>query len=592
MKYQSFLLVIILALSIGTARAQTTLFIYQGSLSTSGTPANGNHDFEFALFDLLNGGSQAGPTLGRNNVAVTNGVFSVTLDFGNQFPSQSRFLEIRVRPSGGGGFTTLLPRQQVTSAPYSIKSLAAESAVNALNATNALTATTATTATNAAQLGGIAASQYVVSGAAILNAGTQFNLGGQRILFAAAGNTFAGFGTSTTTTGDFNSFFGKDAGASNTTGTDNAFFGERSGKLTTSGGGNSFFGQQSGVDNTTGGANSFFGTAAGTNNEGGGSNSFFGNSAGSTNTEGRNNTVMGAGANVTTGTLNNATAIGARAVVSQSNSLVLGSIDGVNSASADTSVGIGTTAPAARFHVVGASGSPTTPVAIFESSGVQIPLAFRNGATEVARIRANSAGNLSIATVGGTDKDILFRAGDDSGTDMFIDAATGNVGIGTITPDDKLDVVGSIRVSVLGVGGPTALCRNASNQISSCSSSARYKSNVASFSTGLDLIRKLRPVSFNWREGGMLDLGLVAEDVAAVEPLLTTTNEKGQVEGVKYDRVGVVLVNAVKEQQAQIEGLSKELFEQKKINNSLQSRIDALAKLVCATNAVADICKE
>lgn len=50
----------------------------------------------------------------------------------------------------------------------------------------------------------------------------------------------------------------------------------------------------------------------------------------------------------------------------------------------------------------------------------------------------------------------------------------------------------------------------------------------------------------------MHDLGLGAEDVAAIEPLLVTYNAKGEVEGVKYDRIGVVLVNAVKEQQAEI----------------------------------------
>jgi type III secretory pathway lipoprotein EscJ len=90
-------------------------------------------------------------------------------------------------------------------------------------------------------------------------------------------------------------------------------------------------------------------------------------------------------------------------------------------------------------------------------------------------------------------------------------------------------------------------------------------------------------VSFNWRDGGTLDVGLVAEDVAKIEPLLTTTNEKGQVEGVKYDRVGVVLVNAVKEQQAQIEAQSETIKRQ-------QQQIDALTKLVCSTNADTAIC--
>jgi hypothetical protein len=49
------------------------------------------------------------------------------------------------------------------------------------------------------------------------------------------------------------------------------------------------------------------------------------------------------------------------------------------------------------------------------------------------------------------------------------------------------------------------------------------------------------------------DLGLVAEEVAAAEPLLVTRNEKGEVEGVKYDRLSAVFINAFKEQQAQIE---------------------------------------
>jgi hypothetical protein len=145
--------------------------------------------------------------------------------------------------------------------------------------------------------------------------------------------------------------------------------------------------------------------------------------------------------------------------------------------------------------------------------------------------------------------------------------------------------------NTLDTGGSIQLCRNVSNRISTCSSSMRYKSNVRDFPGGLELIQRLRPVSFNWKEGGMLDLGLVAEEVAAVEPLLTTTNDKGQVEGVKYDRVGVVLVNAVKEQQTQIETLSRELADQKKVNESMQSRIDALTKLVCATNATTDVCK-
>jgi hypothetical protein len=63
----------------------------------------------------------------------------------------------------------------------------------------------------------------------------------------------------------------------------------------------------------------------------------------------------------------------------------------------------------------------------------------------------------------------------------------------------------------------------------------------------------LRPIAFTWKEGGARDLGLGAEDVAAVEPLLVTHNAKGEIEGVKYDRLSAVLINAIHQQQQQIQ---------------------------------------
>jgi type III secretory pathway lipoprotein EscJ len=63
-----------------------------------------------------------------------------------------------------------------------------------------------------------------------------------------------------------------------------------------------------------------------------------------------------------------------------------------------------------------------------------------------------------------------------------------------------------------------------------------------------------------------------------------TLNNDGQVEGVKYDRVGVVLINAVKEQQAQIEAQQKQIEQQR-------AEIKALKALVCRTNRRAAICK-
>ncbi len=242
-------------------RAQTTVVTFQGKLKDGGTQPTGQYDFTFKLYDLLSGGNQIGGDVVRNDVQVTEGVFTVDIDFGSSpFTSDiARFLEISVRlGTSAGGYTVLLPRQPLTSSPYSVTSL---------NAANAL---------NAAQLGGVVANQFVltadprltddrnplanspnyvrnstiqqalsnfnVSGtgiADIFDASTQYNLGGSRILGAGSSNT----------TGSLNSFFGTGTGQSTTTGSENSFFGYGAGFFNQSGCCNSFFGRSAGQFN-------------------------------------------------------------------------------------------------------------------------------------------------------------------------------------------------------------------------------------------------------------------------------------------------------------------------------------------------------
>ena len=97
---------------VSTLQAQTTSFTYQGRLTDAGNPANGNYDLQFKLFDTptVGTGAQQGATLVRNPVAVSAGVFSVTLDFGaNVFTGATRYLEIGVRPAGSGSAYTIPP---------------------------------------------------------------------------------------------------------------------------------------------------------------------------------------------------------------------------------------------------------------------------------------------------------------------------------------------------------------------------------------------------------------------------------------------------------------------------------------------------
>ncbi len=576
-------IVIVFTISVS---AQTTEFTYQGSLQNSSAPANGNFDFEFLLFDSLSGGTQLGATLTRSSVAVTTGTFAVKLDFGANFPGANRFLEIHVRPTGQPGITVLAPRQPVSSSLYSVQSL---------------NATTATTANNATQLGGVAANQYVLTGDArlsdprpptagsgnyvqngasvqassnfnisgdgtaggtlsgnVVNAATQFNIGGERVLSTpGTGNLFVGASVGQWTTGNFNTVVGPFAGYYNTTGSSNSIFGYGSGLggIISTGSENSFFGSHSGYNNTTGQSNAFFGAGSGGSNTTGNNNAFVGTSAGSANITGDNNISLGSYANVGAGNLTNATAIGTYAYVTQSNSLVLGGITGVNSGT-DTNVGIGTSAPGYKLTVAGSVGSgPGQGVAEFSSNVNDTGIRIKNTGTNGRTWTLFSSG-------GGT--------GLCQGCFTIYDATLGQTRL-------AINTAGIVSIPTLGAAGATALCRNSSNEISTCSSSARYKNNINSFSSGLSLIKQLRPVSFNWKDGGMADMGLVAEEVAAIEPLLTTTNASGQVEGVKYDRVSVVLINAVKEQQAQIE--------------ALKSEIDSLKSIVCAIKPGEKLCQ-
>jgi len=550
---------------------QTSTFTYQGRLTDGGQAVTGNYDFQFALWDSASGGTQMGSTLTVSTVAVSNGAFSVTLDFGaSSFNGAGRFLEISARPVSSGAFTLLSPRQQVTATPYAIRSANASFADNATNAG---------TATNATQLGGVAAGQFVqtsdlrltdartptagstnyiqnatsqqdstnfnISGAgtaSILNATTQFNLGGNRIL-----GTYNGAGNEGV-------FVGFQAGVSNTNnthGSDNAFFGSFAGQKTTDGGSNSFFGSTAGNSNTTGGLNSFFGAGAGMSNIAGQSNSIFGASAGffnvqgnenslfglgagtrvigsfntfvgsradigvSNNAVGDNDTLLGAGTNVGVA-VSNGTAIGFKAQVTQSNSLVLGSISGTNGATSSTSVGIGITAPTFRLHVVdpGAAG---------------------------LRVQTNTGGG-AVASFGGNGDFQIDANGVTGG--RFVVQQGGNVGIGTNAPDNKLTVNGTADKPGGGSWGTF--------------SDERLKNLRGRFTPGLRSVMQLQPLRYEYKPDNALGIksegehiGFSAQAVQKVIPEAVTANDKGYLV-VNNDPILWTMLNAIKEQQAQI----------------------------------------
>lgn len=586
-----FIIVILFCLfvSVTPVLSQSTGFIYQGRLNDNNLPANGNYDFEFKLFTALTGGSQDGVTNQRLNVVVSNGTFNVLLDFGaGAFPGADRFLEISVRPTGAGNFTTLTPRQQITPTPYALKSTSADQADFAINANSAQSAI------NATQLGGVAANQYVQTNDArlsdernplpnstnyIQNRTTQqtasnFNISGN----GAAGGTLTGNIVNATT--QYN--IGNSRILSNA-GTNNLFAGVNAGNANTTGSNNSFFGRNAGAANTTG----------------------------------NNNTIIGTSADVATNNPNNATAIGNRAFVESSDSLVLGSVNGKNGATSDTFVGIGTTSPNTPLDVE--AQLPPEPNFIYKPN-----LRITNfGRTSYISSRSSRGTRSSPSAT--TSDDILLIIGaegytgssftnvgaasiyfvptenwnsNNTGTRIhFLTTANGsnspsvrmtvnqdgNIGIGTgivnVTPAQKLDVLGNIRVGPSGSIGCVE-DRDGTVIAGQCSSDLRFKKNITPFGNVLNNFSKLRPVNFYWRAdeftnkqfGTNQSFGLIAQEVEQIFPELVSTDEQGY-KVVNYSKLPLLTIQAVKELKTENDTLKQQLFQQ-------QAQIDELKKFV------------
>jgi Collagen triple helix repeat (20 copies)/Chaperone of endosialidase len=387
----------------------------------------------------------------------------------------------------------------------------------------------------------------------------------------ATGNSFFGSGAgSSNTTGSSNSFFGAGAGFSNKTGGNNSFFGNAAGIANTVGSGNSFFGDSAGNLNTTGADNSFFGVGAGQQNTFGVQNSFFGSFAGASNTSGGNNSFFGfhAGWNTTTGANGNSF-FGGNAGSSNTTG-TLNSFFGSGAGQANIAGNLN------AFFGGGAGGNNTSGGgnSFFGGTAGNVNSSGGNNS-----FFGNGAGNSN--TTGSNNTMIGAGSNVSSGNLLFATAigagaivSTGNtIVLGRSAGQDGVVIPGLLSINSLGSAGVTTLCLNASNQIASCSSSLRYKTNVQTFAGGLDLVQRLRPITFSWRDGGMRDVGFGAEEVAKVEPLLVTYTQDGQIEGVKYAQVTTLLVNAVNEQQANIEQLKNEI-------NVLQRQIVVLKKLL------------
>ena len=146
----------------------------------------------------------------------------------------------------------------------------------------------------------------------------------------------------------------------------------------------------------------------------------------------------------------------------------------------------------------------------------------------------------------------------------------GNVGIGTTTPTVKLEVNG--RLKTQGI-----------NELSD----ARYKKNITTLTNALANIEKLRGVSYDWKQNEFPEknfdakhqIGLIAQELELVYPELVNTDAEG-FKSVDYSKLVAVLIEAVKEQQNEINSLQVQVSQQGTQMDELKASLTEIYKII------------
>jgi hypothetical protein len=218
-------------------------------------------------------------------------------------------------------------------------------------------------------------------------------------------------------------------------------------------------------------------------------------------------------------------------------------------------VGIGTSAPGSLLTVGRADGTIPAEILLNPST-----TANEGGQLVFKRSLVGSTLDWIMDQYGTTSSDARLRlfAGSSEMNGMII-KENGFIGMGNINPSVRLQVSGDIIAN--SIAG---------------SSDARFKTNVRSISSPLEKVKSLRGVYFNWDQKSFpnkdfsdkTELGFIAQEVEKVLPeVVSKDNSPEEYRSVKYDKVVALLVEAIKEQQKQIDSLKlqvKKLQKKKK----------------------------
>jgi hypothetical protein len=215
-------------------------------------------------------------------------------------------------------------------------------------------------------------------------------------------------------------------------------------------------------------------------------------------------------------------------------------------------VGIGTSAPGSLLTVGRADGTIPAELVLNPAATVN-----EGGQISFRKSLTGSTLDWTIDQYGTTSSDArlrIFSGGTETNGIMIKE--NGFVGLGTGSPTVRLQVSGDIIAN--SIAG---------------SSDLRFKTNVRSITSPLEKVKSLRGVYFNWDQKSFPDkdfsdkteLGFIAQEVEKVLPEVVSKDKTPEeYRSVKYDKVVALLVEAIKEQQKQIDSLKSQVKKLKR----------------------------
>ena len=381
------------------------------------------------------------------------------------------------------------------------------------------------------------------------------------------------------TTGSANTATGFEALLNNTTAVDNTATGASALASNTTGNTNTATGYQALYSNTTGSDNTANGTAALFSNNGGantatGFNALYSNTTGGSNTAEGNNSLH----NNTTGNTN--VAIGESALYSNTTA-------GSNTATGAYALYLNTTGTQNTANGAAALGLNT--------SGIN------NMAVGFFALYFNTTGNSNTAlgnnALSANTGNSNIAVGDSAGINLTTGSNNidiGNKGVAGEANTIRIGKKGTqTATSIAGIRGTTVadgigVLIDANGRLGTTTSSARFKKDIQAMDKASEVIHSLRPVTFHYKKeldpAGIPQFGLVAEQVAKVNPDLVARDDQGEPYTVRYEAVNAMLLNEFLKEHRKVQ---EQDGKQKKLEATVAQQKEAIESLIAALKAQA-----